>query len=397
MIKEIRERYNAEFTETAYNRFFESCQNRFDKRIEFKVCETPVFIPADFKSLLMQAGEEIIDLISSEKFNTFSKKAIPQELNVPGDEDKPVFIALDFGICENASGELIPQLIEMQGFASLYAWQHELGRQYRKHFNIPPDVNHLFQGMDNDAYVALLKKTILGDHAPKHVILLEIEPEKQKTWIDFYLTREMLGIEPVCVSKIMKEGNNIYYELHGEKVQVKRIYNRLIFDELLLRKDLVTNWQLTDETNVEWVCHPNWFFRISKYSLPLIKSKFVPETYFINELKNIPGDLENWVLKPLFSFAGHGVIFNVKKEDIEKVLPEGENFILQKKVKYKPVIETLDQPAKCELRLMYIWEKNKERPTLVINLVRLSKGEMIGVDYNKNKTWVGGTVGYYEE
>lgn len=397
MIKSIRERYNAQFNEETYLRFFESCQARFHKKIEFKVCETPVFIPSDFKALLMQAGDEIIDVICREDFNEKSFDAIPKNLFVPGNENKPVFIALDFGICENEKGELIPQLIEMQGFASLYAWQHELGKQYRNHFGIPDYVNHLFNGMHNANYVALLKKTILGKHDPKHVVLLEIEPDKQKTWIDFYLTKEMIGIEPVCISKIIKEGKKIYYELNGEKIQIKRIYNRLIFDELLLRNDLAVNWHLTNETDVEWVCHPNWFFRISKYALPFLQSKFVPETHFLNTLESLPEDLENWVLKPLFSFAGHGVIFNLKKEDIEKVLPQGENFILQRKVNYKPVIQTLDQPAKCELRLMYIWEENKSRPTLVINLVRLSKGEMIGVDYNKNKTWVGGTVGYYEE
>ena len=397
MIKEIRDRYNAQFRQETYEAFFESFHARFHKNIDFKVCETPVFIPADFKTLLMKAGDEIIDVICKDDFNEKSHKAIPKELNVPGKENKPVFIALDFGICENENGDLIPQLIEMQGFASLYAWQHELGKQYRNYFGIPDYVNHLFQGMHNSNYVSLLKKTILGKHDPKHVILLEIEPDKQKTWIDFYLTKEMMGIEPVCISKIIKEGKKIFYELNGVKTQVKRIYNRLIFDELLLRTDLSINWNLTDETDVEWVCHPNWFFRISKYSLPFIKSIYVPETYFLNEIKEIPGDLENWVLKPLFSFAGHGVIFNVKTGDIEKALPHGENFILQRKVNYKAVIKTLDQPAKCELRLMYIWEENKERPTLVINLVRLSKGEMIGVDYNKNKTWVGGTVGYYEE
>jgi len=396
MIKEIRQQYNAAFDEDTYQRFFKTCYERFDKKIEFKVCETPVFIPAGFRDELIQAGEQIIDTICTPDFIPRSQKAIPENLFVPGDENKPTFLALDFGICQDENGNLIPQLIEMQGFASLYAWQHELGIRYRQFFNIPQDVNHLFNDLSNDAYIELLRKTIVADHDPKHVILLEIEPDKQKTWIDFYLTREHLGIEPVCISKIIKEGRQLFYEKNGEQLQVKRIYNRLIFDELLLRTDLAKQWNLTDDADVEWVCHPNWFFRISKYTLPYLKSKYVPETYFVKDLPAIPADLENWVLKPLFSFAGHGVVFDVKPGDIENVMDKGEHFILQRKVSYKPVIETLDVPAKCELRLMYIWEENKSRPTLVINLVRLSKGVMIGVDYNKNKTWVGGTVGYYE-
>ena len=206
-----------------------------------------------------------------------------------------------------------------------------------------------------------------------------------------------MGIEPVCISKLILENNQLFYFKGDKKLRIERIYNRLIFDELQSRADLLRQWNLTEAVEVDWVCHPNWFFRISKYTLPFIKSKYVPETLFLNEIKSIPEDLENWVLKPLFSFAGHGVIFNVTKEDVEKVLPHGEAFILQKKVKYKPVIKTLDEPAKAELRLMYLWEPEKPRPTLVINLARLSKGVMIGVDYNKNKTWVGGTVAYYEQ
>ncbi|MFI5171796.1 MAG: hypothetical protein ACHQFW_05365 [Chitinophagales bacterium] len=396
MIAEPRKIYNSNFTEEKYNNFFEACQERFDQRIEFKVCETPVFIPAEFRNKLMQAGDEILDIVCHPDFIERSVHAIPKDLIVPGNEGKPVFIALDFGICESETGELIPQLIEMQGFASLYGWQHELGKQYRNYFEIPENVSHLFNGLNNETYVDLLKKIIVGEHDPKQVIILELEPDKQKTWVDFYITREMVGIEPVCISKIIVEGKNLFYMKNGSRIQIKRIYNRLIFDELLSRNDLQRQWNLTEEANVEWVCHPNWFFRISKYTLPFIKSAFVPETYFLNELKTIPPDLENWVLKPLYSFAGHGVVFNVKKQDIDNAMPQGGNFILQRKVKYKPVIKTLDDPAKCELRLMYLWENNKPRPTLVINLTRLSKGEMIGVDYNKNKSWVGGTVGYFE-
>lgn len=397
MIKSIRDQYNKAFTEADYQKFVHACQDKYDKTIEFKVCETPIFIPSDFKTKVLAAGEEIIDLICNPAFKQTSKKAIPENCFVPGEEGNPAFIALDFGICIDGSGELIPQLIEMQGFASLYAWQHELGKQYKAHFPIPDTVDHLFNGLDESSYIQLLKKIIIGNHQAENVIILEIEPDKQKTWIDFYLTRSMLNIEPVCISKIIKEGKDLFYLKNGVKTKIHRIYDRLIFDELQARKDLLLQWNLTDEVNVEWVCHPNWFFRISKYTLPFIKSKYVPETIFLNELKSIPDDLENWVLKPLYSFAGHGVKFNVTKQDIEEVMPHGDVFILQKKVTYKPVVATLDEPAKAELRLMYLWDEGESRPQLVINLARLSKGVMIGVDYNKNKTWVGGTVGYYEK
>jgi len=397
MIPQIRHEYNQAFTEKKYQDFFQACQQRFNKQIEFKVCETPIFIPADFTAKVIAAGNDIIDLICAPGFKSKSDNAIPKNVFVPGDEGKPVFIALDFGICKGENETLIPQLIEMQGFASLYAWQHELGKQYKAHFDIPDSVNHLFNGLTEADYIKLLKDNIISEYNVENVIILEIEPDKQKTWIDFYLTKEMLGIEPVCISKIIKEDNQLFYILKGVKTQIKRIYNRLIFDELLLRNDLIRQWNLIEPVDVEWVCHPNWFFRISKYTLPFIKSKYVPETLFVADLQTVPVDLENWVLKPLYSFAGQGVIFNVTAADVERVIPNGKDFILQRKVTYQPVVATLDDFAKAELRLMYIWEKDKERPTLVTNLARLSKGEMIGVDFNKNKTWVGGTVGYYEQ
>lgn len=397
MIRSARVKYNATFTEEKYADFIAESNSDVRHKIEFKICETPVFIPADFRDKLITAGEEIIDIICRPEFIPETANAIPEKVFVPGDEGKPVFIALDFGICETPDGALIPQLIEMQGFASLYAWQNALGINYKKHFEVPDNVSHLFNGLNEDSYVELLKKNIIGDHNPENVIVLEIEPANQKTWIDFFLTRQILGIEPVCISDIIKEGEQLFYLKDEEKIQIKRIYNRLIFDELDARPELVCQWKLTESADVEWVCHPNWFFRISKYTLPLIKSKYVPETHFLHTLKTIPSDLENYVLKPLFSFAGHGVIFNITADAMKNAMQHAENYILQRKATYKPVIETLDVPAKCELRLMYIWEQNRPRPTLVINLARLSKGVMIGVDYNKNKTWVGGTVGYFEK
>lgn len=397
MIPSIRTAFNTAFTEAQYEAFRISCQERFNKQIEFKICETPVFISKEFGDKLKQAGDDIIRMLMDPSFNKEADKAIPPHCFVPGEEGKPVFIALDFGICTDTEGNLIPQLIEMQGFASLYAWQHALGTGYKKYFPIPDTVDHLFNGLDEKAYVQLLRNAIIGTHDPASVVILEIEPHKQKTWIDFYLTREMLGIQPVCISEIIKEGNTLYYMLDGNKTRINRIYNRLIFDELAGRPDLQRQWNLVEPADVEWVCHPNWFFRISKYTLPFLKHPAVPETIFLTELNNIPAHLEEWVLKPLFSFAGHGVIFNVTEADLRKAMETPEHFILQKKVTYKPVIATLDEPAKAEIRLMYIWEPEKDHPTLVINLARLSKGVMIGVDYNKNKTWVGGTVGYFEK
>jgi hypothetical protein len=122
----------------------------------------------------------------------------------------------------------------------------------------------------------------------------------------------------------------------------------------------------------------------------------VPETHFLHTLPKYPDDLEHYVLKPLYSFAGMGVKINITRKDLDEVTDK-HNFILQKKVKYEPIIQTPNpaEPVKCEIRMMLIWEKGAARPVLVNNIVRLSKGEMIGVRFNKDKDWVGGTVGFF--
>jgi hypothetical protein len=236
----------------------------------------------------------------------------------------------------------------------------------------------------------------VGNHHPENVILLEWKPYQQKTIIDFLCTRDYVGVEPVCLTELKAEGNKLFYHKAGKKIQVLRIYNRIIFDEL---KSVAGDTQglvdLTQPYEVEWLPHPNWFYRISKYTLPFIRHPYVPETYFLNELKMLPDDLSRFVLKPLFSFAGQGVKIDVTLEDIESI-QHPENYILQRKVDYAAVIETPDEPAKVEIRLMYVWPEGAERPHLATNLTRLSKGKMIGVRYNKDREWVGGTVSFFE-
>jgi hypothetical protein len=149
---------------------------------------------------------------------------------------------------------------------------------------------------------------------------------------------------------------------------------------------------------VEWAGHPNWFFYISKYTMPFLKGAAVPDCKLLDAYGTLPQDLENYVLKPLFSFSGSGVIFHVTLQDIERIPDqERKNYMLQRKVHYEPVIQAPDGLVKAEVRLLYLWEDGAARPELVTNLARLSRGEMIGVKYNKDKTWVGGTVCFFEE
>ncbi|WP_255153973.1 hypothetical protein [Ferruginibacter sp. HRS2-29] len=363
--------------------------------LDFRNAETPVFIPKDFKNKMLAACEDIIDVIVAPNFKELTQRSIPKDLQVPDEDAHTQFLVFDFGICRNAEGGLEPQLIEMQGFPTLFAFQASHTEITAAYAEVPSNYSAYLNGYNKESYLNLLKEIIVGDHAPENVILLEIYPEKQKTRIDFYATEEELGIRTVCLTKLTAEGDKLYYEHAGEKIQVKRIYNRLIFDDLNQQEGLENIVDLTKQYDVEWVPHPNWFYRISKFTLPFIHNEYVPETFFLNEVK-LPVNLDEYVLKPLFSFAGMGVVIDVTQADIDRIT-DPENWILQRKVNYAPIIETMDEPAKAEIRLFYFWKNEWKRPVAVHNLARLSKGKMIGTRYNKDKTWVGGGVAFFEE
>lgn len=397
MIPEIREQFNKDFSQKKYDAFQLDLNSKHPGAISFRVAETPVFIPKHFTRKMVQTCESIVDLIKEPYFKKITERSIPTTENVPGENDHCDFIAFDFGICENENGEIEPQLVEMQGFPTLFGFQVYYPQVLERHFAIPENFSHYLNGFDDSSYLQLLKGIILGNHDPKNVILLEIKPHEQKTRIDFYCTQDYLHIPVVCLTELIREGDQLFYKKNGEKIRVKRIYNRIIFDELSqMKKKLGDVADITQPFDVEWASHPNWFYRISKFTLPLIRHPYVPKTFYLNEVTQIPNDLENYVLKPLFSFAGQGVIIDLHEKDIVEI-KDPENWILQRKVKYADIIQTPDEPAKAEIRIFYFWKKGEARPVAVNNLVRLSKGKMIGVRYNMDKDWVGGSVAYFEK
>jgi hypothetical protein len=397
MIANLRNTYNASYTKEKYDEFLKALDHEFPGAIDFRVAETPVFIDDVIARSMKDCCEYIIDFIKSDHFLNKTDRAIPNNECIPNEGKQTHFIAFDFGICQKEDGSLYPALIEMQGFPTLFAFQAYYPEILEKYFSIPRDYTNYFNGYDKDRFIDLLKKVIIGSHDPKEVVLLEIKPDEQKTRIDFYCTEKYLGIKAVCLSTITAEGNKLFYTKDSEKIQIKRIYNRVIADELNNRKEELGDFvNFSKGYDVEWVTHPNWFYRISKYTLPFLHHASIPETWFLNEVKEWPNDLSQFVLKPLFSFAGQGVIIDIKKEDIVQI-QDPENWILQRKVDYAPCIATPSGPAKVEIRLMYIWEEDSERPILVTNLARLSKGKMIGVRYNADKDWVGGSVAYFKK
>jgi hypothetical protein len=392
MIPELRKKFNSEFTQEKYEAFLSDLNTSLKYPVDFRVSETPLFLSDDLKNKLLNACDELCKQVTSKEFKLKMKDAVPPHLHIPGETDHPEFFVFDFGICQDKNpGQFIPKLIELQGFPTLYAYQYFFERKLKNHFNIPDNFTTYFNGITPDKYVDLLRDVIVGEADPANVILLEIEPEKQKTRIDFAATEKLLGVREVCISDVIKHGKVLFYKWKGIEIPIERIYNRVIFDELS-RTDKNFNFDLQEELNVTWVPHPNWFYKISKYSLPMLKGEFVPKCFYLGDLTSYPADLENFVLKPLFSFAGLGVKIDVTKQMLDEI-KDPENYILQEKVEYAPLIETPDEKAKVEIRMMYFYDKE---PILVNNLVRQSKGKMMGVDYNKNKTWVGGSVALHK-
>jgi len=393
MISSYRKYFNQHFTAERYTRFLEMLTGAYPP-LSAKLSETPVFIPAALRDQLIAAGEEIIKVIRQPDFKTLTANAVPREWNVPDENSHPHFLAFDFAVCKNEEGALVPKLIELQGFPSLFAFQAQLANCYQKAFELGKagSFSPYFHGMNEQQYFDLLKEVIIGTHIPEEVALVDTDAPNQKTAIDFWMTAEKLGLRVLSLSDIFKEGRQLFYLQDGRKIRLKRIYNRLIYDDIKDTQDLLSSgFDPREPADVEWITHPNWFYRISKYTMPFLKNEFVPETHFLDMLQAIPEDLENYVLKPLFSFAGRGVVINISGSDIEN-LPDPQNWILQKKVDYEPVVSSPDGMLKAEIRLLYVWPDGGE-PRLCVNLVRLSRGEMMGVRYNAGDTWAGSTVG----
>lgn len=393
MIEPLRSRYNSDFSSEKYERLQELLARGAGEAPEFRLSESPVFLSKEMKTKLLEVSESLIEQISSLKAEDL-EKAIPPSLKVPGDTEKPHFIAIDYGICESDSGEIEPQLIELQGFPSLFAYQHFYTQTFISSY---PWLRELSSISEEKYPMRLFKEVVLGDHSKENVVLLELYPEKQKTRIDFLLTEDYLGIKTVCLTKVEKIGNELFYELNGEKTKIKRIYNRVIFDELEGHSDVNFPFSFQEDLDVEWVTHPNWFFKISKFLLPSLSHKYVPKSYFANEFP-LEEDLGNYVLKPLFSFAGAGVNLAPTSSDLES-LENKADYILQRKVSYAPLFRDLEgEKAKAEIRLLYLWKEENDRPILVESIVRMTKSAMANVDFNKDsRKWIGSSLAFFEK
>jgi hypothetical protein len=392
MIPALREAFNRNFLPETYQQLLKNLEAAAGTPIAFRVSETPCFFPKPLLDQMAEYGQDmVLQLVNNPEYHRASEVTVPPQYNVAHESPRPMFLQVDFGLVRNANGELEPKLVELQAFPSLYGYQPMLAKQYIESYRLPADMGIYLGGYDHDRYLQLMRKLIVADHDPENVILLEIHPEKQKTLCDFLITQHDLGIPIVDILKLKKRGTRLFYENAGREVPVQRIYNRCIVDELQ-RKGIELPFDLTQPLDVEWAGHPNWYYRISKFSIPYLKHACVPKTWLLDKNCRVPPDNENYVLKPLYSFAGLGIKFDPTQADVDAIpADQRPHYMLQERMRFEPVIETPHGATQAEIRIMYVWPEDGEI-TPVLPLLRMGRGIMMGVDHNKNLEWVGGSA-----
>jgi hypothetical protein len=397
MIPALREAFNSNFRPETYQNFLRDLDAAVGTPVGFRVCETPGFFPKSLLDQMAEYGRELVlQLVNNPEYRRASDATVPARYNVAGESPLPMFLQVDFGLVRNAAGQLEPKLVELQAFPSLYEYQPVLAQQYLESYALPNSLGIFLSGFNRRTYQQQMRELIVAGHDPENVILLEIQPEKQKTLCDFVITQKELGIAIVDILKLRQRGQHLFYEKDGREIPVHRIYNRCIVDELE-RKGIELPIDLTQPLAVEWAGHPNWYFRISKFSIPYLNHPCVPRTWLLSADSRVPADNENYVLKPLYSFAGVGIKFNPTQADVDAIpVGQRQHYMLQERMRFEPVIATPHGPTQPEIRIMYVWPEGGEL-TPVLPLLRMGRGIMMGVDHNRNLEWVGGSAALWAD
>lgn len=392
MIPHLRTAFNASWTEAKYRDLVRRLELRTGATLGFPISETPCFFPQSLMSSLASTGIELVNqILDSADAMAAARAAVPERFRGPGAETLPTFLQVDFGLVRGDDGSIQPKLVELQAFASLYGFQLVVTEAYRDAFALPSSLNLCLEHLNAAAYHAVVADAIVGDNDPAEVVLMEIEPRRQKTWPDFVVTEQMWGVRAIDVAEVRREGRQLYYQRDGKATRITRIYNRVIPDELE-RKRIQLPFDYGDDLDVQWAGHPAWYFQISKFSIPFLRHPSVPETRFLDGIEILPADRDRYLLKPLFSFAGGGIIFAPTDAQIAAIpMAERRNYILQERINFTPVIETPEGPAQAEIRMMYVRAGSVLRP--VLPLIRMGRGKMMGVDHNKGLRWVGASAG----
>jgi hypothetical protein len=366
--------------------------------IPFALAETPFFMTPALRDALTRSSTEIVEQLARPALLRELMKVIPAKYEAPGMDALPNCVQVDFAITPAPGGGLEGKVVELQAFPSGYAMMTFFADAWAAELQAIPGLEGPWSCfvLPREQGMKLMRDTILGGEPPEAVALVDFQPQLQKTVPDFVATERLFGVETVCATELVKEGRRLFRRKDGQLLQVRRIYNRMVFDELE-QKGYRLPFQWNEPLDVTWCSHPNWYWPWSKYSLPFLQHPAVPKATFLSDMQKLPQDLSRYVLKPLFSYAGSGVVIDVKPEDIARVpVEQRAGWVLQEKITYAPAIHAPDgSEVKAEVRVMLLRPPGAPVLTPAIHLVRLSRGKMLGVDQNKGLTWVGGSVGLW--
>ena len=391
MVPSLRRSFNAGFTAERYRAYADGLERRSGVPISFHLSETPCFLPLDLAASLVEASQQLLhQLLDQPRYRQAADAVVPPDFRLARGETRPTFVQVDFGLLDTPRGRE-GRLVELQAFPSLYGFQVTMAEAAVEAYGIA-GVTPFLGGISHAAYVETMRRAIVGPHDPAQVVLVEIDPRHQKTYPDFVATEQLWGVRAVDVRALRREGRRLVYDRDGRPTPIARIYNRVIPDELHRTRPTLA-FDFRDDLDVEWVGGPDWFFRISKFSLPWLEHPWVPRTHFLSDLERLPDDREHWLLKPLFSFAGGGIVFAPTDAQIAAI-PDADraNYVLQERIDFTPTIETPHGPTKAEIRVMLVLEPSGAYRA-VLPLVRMGRGKMMGVDFNKGLQWVGAAAG----
>ncbi|HZZ37580.1 MAG TPA: hypothetical protein VFE06_00515 [Acidobacteriaceae bacterium] len=414
MIPALRRDFNAGFRPETFRSLLHGLDAFARTHVAFPIAETPCFFPRELLDEMASTGANLTrQLLANPVYLDRSLAAVPEPWRAANQTAHPHFLTADFGLVRESDGRLTPRLVEMQAFPSVFAFQWAVSEAYRSAFSLPPTLDYLFNGLTETSFWHLLDRTIVAGHDPETVVLIDVDPAQQKTLPDFHITADRLGIRIVDIAALEPIDPDparpdrlprLGYRNGSRLIPIRRIYNRAIVDELV-RKQTHLQFDYREPFDVEWAGHPNWYFHISKFSLPWLDHPAVPPAVFLSDFladppngphrRRLPTERNRWILKPLYSFAGQGIQFAPSDEQLAAIPPARRcDFLLQERVSFEPVIDTPAGPTQAEIRILYVWPDHG-RLTPLLSLVRLGRGPMMGVDHNRNQTWVGASAAFF--
>jgi hypothetical protein len=406
VIPSLRRDFNHRFQPGNYRRLLHTLDATVRTHVGFRVAESPCFLPSGLMEEMAAIGVELTErLVSDSAYLRASSSAIPEAFRAADETSRPHFMTVDFGIVRGADGGYSPRLVELQAFPSVFAYQFVLSELYRSVYDLDDSLDYFLGGHTETSFWKLYTRMLLGGFEPENVVLVDVHPQQQKTLPDFLVTADRVGLEIVDIVDLIPEARpgrptKLYYAKGKRMVPIHRIYNRAIVDEIV-RAQIHVPFDYREPLDVEWAGHPNWYFHISKFSLPYLDHPAVPPAIFLSDWfagkgrDRLPSDRESLILKPLFSFAGKGIQFAPSDADLAAIPPrQRHEYLLQERVHFEPVIQTPDGPTQAEIRILYLWPDDHDLEP-VLSLVRLGRGMMMGVDHNRDKEWVGASAAFF--